>query len=225
MEAVGLADVVQNAVVDDQQFLVEVHLPPFVHQVHVDGLAVLHDGGRMAYGACPVDFVEARVEVLQHEGDVRAVVAVELQQRQQDVQQRVGAFAHPASHLRYPAVVDDVALFVRTLEHLHRPVDPHGEFVEEQPLPVVQFRPVGVDDVVGRVFREHPSLFVHQHLGQDEDAVFQRGIVEVTHVAERHQPLDVLQGVYPLQHIAHQSGIILVFLDKNPHPMAFPLTQ
>jgi hypothetical protein len=71
-------DIVENAVEDNQQFLVKVNLPFLINRIDIDRHLVLDDRFGMAYRPCPVDFVETGVDILEYERDIRLVVLVEL---------------------------------------------------------------------------------------------------------------------------------------------------
>ena len=208
VEAVLVADVVQDREEDDQQFLVEVDLSFLVHGIQIDRAIVLYNGRLAADGACPVDFVEARMQVLQDKEEEILVVAVELEQLQQDVKIGVAQAATAFTHLGNFGVIDNGAVVVAVvLIDRDGTVNPHGELIEEVLLGGVHVFVLGrFNDVLGRVLAEgqFPSVHVHeQHLGEDEDAISQPGVIEVSHIVYRHASFDILERVDAVEYVLH----------------------
>ncbi len=208
VEPVLVADVVQDREEDDQQFLVEVDLSFLVYGIQIDRAIVLYYRRLAADGACPVDFVEARVQVLQDEEEEILVVTVELEQLQQDVKIGVAQASAALAHLGNLGVIDNGAVVVAViLIDRDCTVNPHSELIEEVLLGGIHVLVFGrFNDILGRVLAESKFLAVHvheQHLGEDEDAISQPGVVEVAHIVYRHMPLDVLERVDAVEHVLH----------------------
>ena len=68
-ESVFLIHKIQYAEEDDEQFLIEVHLPFFVYRIQINHTILLYDGTRAGNGPRPVYLVHARVLVLDGEGE------------------------------------------------------------------------------------------------------------------------------------------------------------
>ena len=208
VKAVLVADVVQDREEDDQQFLIEIDLPFLVDGVQIDRTIVLNYRRLAADGACPVDFVESRVQVLQDEEEVILVVTVELEQLQQDVKIGIAQASAALAHLGDLGVIDNGAVVVAViLIDRDCTVDPHSELIEEVLLGGIHGLILGrFNNVFGRVLAEgqFPTVYVHeQHLGEDEDAISQPGVVEVAHIVYRHATLDVLERVDAVEHVLH----------------------
>ena len=92
-ETIGVTNIVKDGEVYDEQFLVKVDAALFVDWIEIDGLSILHNGIGGCYCACPVDLVQSAMLVLHDEEEETLIVAVELYQREQNVEIRVAQTA------------------------------------------------------------------------------------------------------------------------------------
>jgi hypothetical protein len=88
-ESVFVSDVVQNGIIDDEQFLIKVYLPAFVDRIQIDRTLILNDGRCGADSTRPVNLVHARMHVLDNEEKEVLIVLVELYQLKQNIQVRI----------------------------------------------------------------------------------------------------------------------------------------
>ena len=218
-EAVAVGYVLQYREVDDDQLLVEVYLPLLVDGVEIDGLAPLDNGVGAGYGLLPVDFVEARVEVFQYEGEILLILLVEADEGEDNVEQRLGGLALSPVARVFNRLVKNDGVLVRVVENDDSAVDPHGELVDEVALRVGQLRLVEVDDVLRGVMAEHLVVFVHQHFRQDIDHVAHLGlrIVVIPDVAQLYALLYVLKREKSVEHVLNVLHRVGVFFNQNLH--------
>ena len=211
--------IVQDGEEDDEQFLIEVHLPPLVDRVQIDRNIFLHHRLTFADGARPVDLVEARVQVAQHEEKEVLIVAVELLQRQQDIKEGVALLQPPVRHVLHQLLLHHIALGMSVTKHNNGPIHPHGQLIDKVILLRRQQLLLGqVDDLLWRIFTEQQFLalnILQQHLRQNEHrvtaTVVQRGVEIVAHVVHRHLAFDIPQVGQPRDDVLHRLGSVLVF--------------
>ena len=116
-ETILVVHVLQNAIIDYKQLLIEVYLPFLVDGVQIDHVlsactayAFLYYGLASADGACPVYLVVAGMEVLHDEHHEALVPFVPLLQGEQHVKKRICLAPPRVSHHRGLLVEHDARL-------------------------------------------------------------------------------------------------------------------
>ena len=145
------------------------------------------------------------MQVLQNEEEEILVVAVELQQLQQDIQVGVAQASTALAHLGDLCVIDDGRIIVAVvLIDRNGTINPHRELIEKVLIPAIHVLVLGrINDVLGQVLAEDPFTLwcvLEQHLGQDKDAILKLGVVEVAHIVYRDTSLDILERVDAVEH-------------------------
>ena len=199
-------------------------MPLLVHGVHIDGVVVLYHSVGAGYGTRPVYLVEPRVHILDDEQEELLVVLVELNQRQQDIQEGVVSLTATFVHLCHLAVIHYrgiVALVV--IEYHYGTIDPHREVVDEILLHIGQRRfLVDADDVFRTVLAKHqflPLFHLQQHLGKNKDTVVYVGVtVEIiSNIIHRDVAFDILQNINTVDCLSDIVDPVSVFFYQDAH--------
>ena len=150
------------------------------------------------------------------------VVTVELQQREEDVEVGVAQSFGAVAHLHDFGVIDNVRVVpLVVFEDDDGAVNPDGELIDEVALcRLERVSAAEVGDVFGTIFPKHSFLALHvfqQHLGENEDTVFEQRVVVVAHIVNGHESFDVLQGIDAVENVLHVFHLIFVFFNEDAH--------
>lgn len=146
------------------------------------------------------------MQVFEDKEEEILVVPVELQELQQDIQVSVAQAASSLAYLGDFGVINDGRIIVAVV-FIDRDgtIDPHSKLIEEILILAVHAFILGwVNDILGRVLAEDPFSLcrvLEQHLGEDKDAVFKHGVVEIAHIVYRDTTLDILERVDTVEHV------------------------
>ena len=77
-KAISLTDIIQNREEDNEQFFIKVDLSLFIDWIQIYRSSILDDSSLRTNCSCPIDFVQATMQVLHNEKEETLVVTVEL---------------------------------------------------------------------------------------------------------------------------------------------------
>ena len=164
------------------------------------------------------------MDVLQDEEDKILVVLVEVDERQQDIEEGVIDLSVTFTEARYFLVIYN-AVSGGIVVNLDGAVYPDRELIDEVFL-LLRKRVVlvQVDDVFWGVFAKNSFAFwsvFQQYLWQNKDTIVQLGIVVIPNVVDADVAINVLHGVDAVQDIPDLFSLILMFFYEDSHVILF----
>ena len=160
------------------------------------------------------------MDVLQDEEDKILVVLVEVDERQQDIEEGVIDLSVTFTEARYFLVIYN-AVSGGIVVNLDGAVNPDGELIDEVFLLLRKWVVlVKVDDGFWGVFSKNSFAFwsiFKQYLWQNKDAIVELGIVVIPNVIDADVAVNVLHGIDTVQDILDLFSLILMFFYEDSH--------
>ncbi len=212
-------DVTQDRKVDDKKFLVKVYLTFLVDRGQIGRRIALHHRHRLVDGAAPVDFIETRVDISQNKEKEVLVLPVEFQQSQQDVEEGIALVQFAMPHFLGMLLLHDSGILCIVSIYADGTIYPYGKFIDKVMLLLSQqVLFLQVDDVLWLAMTEHKLFAIHifhQDLWQNKDAIFQRRVIVIPHVAYAHLSVRIPKVHDAVQRFPqHLHGILMLFYDN-----------
>ena len=219
-EAVSFADIIQDGIEDNQEFFIKINLLFPVDRMGINRAVLADDGTRGGYGFRPMNAVVTGMDVLQDEEDEILVVLVEVDERQQNIEEGVVDLSVTFTETCYFLVIDN-AVSGGIVVNLDGAVNPDRELIDEVFLLLRKWVVlVQVDDGFWGVFAEYSFAFrgiFEQYFRQNKDAIVELGIVVISNVVDADVAINVLHGVDAVQDIPDLFSLILMFFYEDSH--------
>lgn len=223
-KAVSFADIIQDGIEDNQEFFIEIDLLFPVDRMGINRAVFADDGSRCGYGFRPMNAVVTGMDVLQDEEDEILVMLVEVDERQQDIEEGVVDLSVTFTEARYFLVIDN-AVSGGIVVNLDGAVNPDRELIDEVFLLLRKWVVlVQVDDGLWGVFAEYFFAFwgvFEQYFRQNKDAIVELGIVVISNVIDADVAVNVLHGINAVQDIPNLFSLILMFFYEDSHVILF----
>ena len=219
-EAVSFADIIQDGIEDNQELFIKIDLLFPVDRLGINRAVFADDGSRGGYGFRPMNAVVTGMDVLQDEEDKILVVLVEVDERQQDIEECVVDLSVTFTEARYFLVIDN-AVSGGIVVNLDGAVNPDRELIDEVFLLLRKWVVlVQVDDGFWGVFAEYSFALCgvfEQYFRQNKDAIVELGIVVISNVIDADVAVNVLHGINAVQDIPDLFSLILMFFYEDSH--------